>query len=66
MDSSRPPMISALAARSHLIPELLDWLAYRFMDDGWSVKRLVRTIVTSSTYRQSSNVRPDDAVERPR
>ena len=40
-------------------PELLDWLAYRFIDDGWSTKRLIRTIVTSSTYRQSSNVRPD-------
>ena len=34
-------------------PELLDWLAYRFIDDGWSMKRLIRTIVTSSTYRQS-------------
>ena len=59
MDSSRPPTISARAERSHLIPELLDWLAYRFIDDGWSTKQLIRTIVTSSTYRQSSNVRPD-------
>jgi hypothetical protein len=40
-------------------PELLDWLASRFMDDGWSVKRLVRLIVTSGTYRQSSHARPD-------
>src|SRR6266542_3807960 len=35
-------------------PELLDDLAVRFMDNGWSVKTLVREIVLSSTYRQSS------------
>ena len=35
-------------------PELLDWLATTFMDDGWSTKRLIRRIVLSSTYRQSS------------
>ncbi len=35
-------------------PELLDDLAARFMQDGWSVKRLVRELVLSSTYRQSS------------
>jgi mono/diheme cytochrome c family protein len=40
-------------------PELLDWLASRFVEDGWSVKQLVRNIVTSSTYRQSSKIRPD-------
>jgi hypothetical protein len=34
-------------------PELLDWLAARFVEDGWSVKRLVRRIVTSRTYRMS-------------
>ncbi len=39
-------------------PELLDWLAVRFMDDGWSIKRLTRMIVTSATYRQSSRVTP--------
>lgn len=38
-------------------PELLDWLASEFRDNGWSVKHLVRLIVTSSTYRQSSTVR---------
>jgi uncharacterized protein DUF1553/uncharacterized protein DUF1549/concanavalin A-like lectin/glucanase superfamily protein/cytochrome c len=36
-------------------PELLDWLASEFMRD-WDVKRLVRTIVTSATYRQSSAI----------
>ena len=35
-------------------PELLDWLALRFRDDGWSLKRLVRLIVTSAAYRRSS------------
>ena len=34
--------------------ELLDWLATEFMESGWNVKHLVRLIVTSSTYRQSS------------
>jgi mono/diheme cytochrome c family protein len=40
-------------------PELLDWLAIEFMDEGWSLKRLHRLIVTSATYRQSSAARPD-------
>lgn len=37
-------------------PELLDWLAVDVMENGWNIKRLVRQIVTSSTYRQSSVV----------
>ncbi len=40
-------------------PELLDWLACEFMDQGWDAKRLLRLIVTSETYRQTSQV--DDA-----
>jgi mono/diheme cytochrome c family protein len=40
-------------------PELLDWLARRFVDGGWSVKALLRTIVTSATYRQDSVWRAD-------
>jgi cytochrome c553 len=43
-------------------PELLDWLAYSFLDSGESLKALHRLIVTSSTYRQSSA--PDDAAEK--
>ena len=35
-------------------PELLDWLAVRFVEGGWDVKQLLRLIVTSATYRQSS------------
>jgi hypothetical protein len=37
-------------------PELLDWLAVEFMDGGWSMKRMLRTIVTSGAYRQSSRM----------
>ena len=39
--------------------DLLDWLACEFIESGWDVKGLLRTIVTSATYRQSSIVRPD-------
>jgi Protein of unknown function (DUF1553)/Protein of unknown function (DUF1549)/Planctomycete cytochrome C len=35
-------------------PELLDWLAIDFMDHGWDIKRLLKQIVMSSTYRQST------------
>jgi hypothetical protein len=35
-------------------PQLLDWLACEFMDSGWDVKHIVRTIVTSQAYRQTS------------
>ncbi len=45
------------AAPSH--PELLDWLAVEFMENGWSLRHLHRTIVASETYRQSSVNRPD-------
>jgi hypothetical protein len=39
--------------------ELLDWLAVEFREKGWSQKHIVRLILTSSTYRQSSRVRPE-------
>jgi hypothetical protein len=38
---------------------LLDWLAVDFMEQGWSMKNLCRTIVTSATYRQAPTVTPD-------
>ncbi len=40
-------------------PELLDELANHFVDSGWDVKSLVRAIVFSQTYQQSSRVSPD-------
>ncbi|MEY2725379.1 MAG: hypothetical protein RLZZ458_1246 [Planctomycetota bacterium] len=42
---------------------LLDWLAVEFRESGWDLKKLVRLIVTSATYRQSANVTPE-ALER--
>ncbi|HAG55275.1 MAG TPA: hypothetical protein DCL17_02600, partial [Dehalococcoidia bacterium] len=35
-------------------PELLDWLALEFMESGWDIKHMVRLLLTSSSYRQSS------------
>ena len=43
-------------------PELLDWLARRFVDGGWKLKNLHRLILTSAAYRQASNV-PNVAAE---
>lgn len=40
-------------------PELLDWLALNFVENGWSIKKLHRLIMLSSTYRQSST--PSDS-----
>ena len=40
-------------------PELLDWLASRFIEQDWSMKRLHKLIVTSAAYRQSSAARAD-------
>jgi hypothetical protein len=40
-------------------PEMLDWLAVEFRESGWDVRHVVRLIVTSATYRQSSNLRPE-------
>lgn len=44
-------------------PELLDWLAHRFMEQGWSLKKLHRLIMLSSTYQLGSHVDPS-IVER--
>ncbi len=40
-------------------PELLDWLAVDFQENGWDLKRLIRQMVTSATYRQSSVIRAE-------
>jgi len=41
-------------------PELLDTLAIGFIEDGWSVKRLIRMIMLSRTYQLSSSVNPEN------
>ncbi|NND98191.1 MAG: DUF1553 domain-containing protein [Pirellulaceae bacterium] len=40
-------------------PELLDYLAIDFRDSGWNIKRMIKQIVMSSTYRQRSQSSPD-------
>jgi hypothetical protein len=47
-------------------PELLDWLAVEFRESGWDVKALMKLIVTSRTYRQSSHTSPLFAREDPK
>jgi len=37
-------------------PELLDWLAVDFMENGWDIKRLMKQILSSSTYKQSATI----------
>ncbi len=44
-------------------PELLDWLAIRFMESGWSVKDLHRMILLSDSYQMSSTAHDDAAAE---
>lgn len=46
-------------------PELLDWLAGWFMDNGWSIKKLHRLILTSETYRMSRRSVPEYAEKDP-
>ena len=47
-------------------PELLDWLAVDFRENGWDRKQLIRLIITSKTYRQSSNTSADLLARDPR
>jgi hypothetical protein len=46
-------------------PELLDWLAVEFMENGWDTRALMRTIVTSAVYRQSSQITDAAAARDP-
>ncbi|QEG37411.1 DUF1553 domain-containing protein [Bythopirellula goksoeyrii] len=47
-------------------PELLDWLAVEFRESGWDIKRLMKQLVLSATYRQSSYVSPTLALKDPK
>jgi hypothetical protein len=40
-------------------PELLDWLALALLDENWDVKKFLKLLVTSASYRQSSQVTPE-------
>jgi hypothetical protein len=40
-------------------PELLEWLSLEFRDKGWDMKKMIRLMVTSRTYRQSSSLLPE-------
>ena len=46
-------------------PDLLNWLSVYFMESGWSRRSLIRMILTSATYRQSSAVRPSSVEPDP-
>jgi hypothetical protein len=47
-------------------PELLDWLAVEFQDSGWNIKKLVRLIVTSNVYQQSSDATSEQLLWDPK
>jgi hypothetical protein len=46
-------------------PEVLDWLALRFIEDGWSVKKLHKRIMLSDTYTRGSTTSPEAAKADP-
>ncbi|MEZ6112972.1 MAG: DUF1553 domain-containing protein [Pirellulaceae bacterium] len=46
-------------------PELLDWLAVEFMESGWDMKHMLKLLVTSAAYRQTSRVTPELAERDP-
>lgn len=46
-------------------PQLLDWLAVDFVENGWDMKRAIKQMVMSSTYRQSSTVSPEKLAADP-
>ncbi len=46
-------------------PELLDWLAVNFREEGWDTKRFMKRLVMSSTYRQSTKITPEKLAKDP-
>ncbi len=46
-------------------PELLDWMAVDFMEHGWDIKRLLKQVVTSATYRQSAKINEENHKKDP-
>ncbi|MFY8202586.1 MAG: DUF1553 domain-containing protein, partial [Pirellula staleyi] len=60
-------VLDDLGAQGEMPPNLvlLDWLACEFMDSGWDFKHMVRTIVTSETYRRASTASADQLAADP-
>ncbi|MDX1925039.1 MAG: DUF1553 domain-containing protein [Pirellulaceae bacterium] len=54
-----------LAGQSPSHPDLLDWLALEYRNNGWNTKELFRTIVTSATYRQAAVATPEKLEKDP-
>jgi hypothetical protein len=46
-------------------PELLDWLAVQFVEDGWDVKKMMKRVVLSAVYRQSPRLTADRLAQDP-
>ena len=46
-------------------PKLLDWLAVELIESGWDIQRMLRLIVSSATYRQTSNALPESYASDP-
>jgi hypothetical protein len=61
----RTPSNFGLRGQGPSHPELLDYLAARFMDEGWSIKKLHRWIMLSSVYGQSSSERAENREHDP-
>lgn len=55
----RTPDDFGLQSEFPVYPEVLDWLAVDYMENGWDVKRLLKLIVTSNVYQQDSAVSPE-------
>ncbi len=55
----RTPEDFGLQGQQPTHPELLDWLAVELQDSGWDLKKMLRMMVTSRTFQQSSRMRPE-------
>ena len=60
----KTPEDFGVQAEYPVYPEILDWLASEFVESGWDVKRLMRTVVTSEVYRRSSVTSKPELRER--
>ena len=60
----KTPEDFGVQAEYPIYPEILDWLASEFVESGWDVKRLLRTVVTSEAYKRSSVTSKPELRER--